>query len=61
MARKERSSVWFNAVLRGDGDSITVGADSNIQDLALCHVDPGVILWLRPVMYVCQPAGAQPV
>jgi carbonic anhydrase/acetyltransferase-like protein (isoleucine patch superfamily) len=48
-------------VLRGDGDSITVGADSNIQDLALCHVDPGVILWLRPVMYVCQPAGAQPV
>lgn len=36
-----RSSVWFNSVLRADGDKITIGADTNIQDLALCHVDPG--------------------
>lgn len=28
-------------MLRADGDKITIGADSNIQDLALCHVDPG--------------------
>jgi carbonic anhydrase/acetyltransferase-like protein (isoleucine patch superfamily) len=33
--------VWFNSVLRADGERITVGADTNIQDLALCHVDPG--------------------
>ena len=33
--------MWFNSVLRADGEKITVGADTNIQDLALCHVDPG--------------------
>ncbi len=34
-------SVWFNAVLRGDGDRIVVGAGSNVQDGAVLHVDPG--------------------
>jgi len=33
------SGVWFNTVLRGDVDSITVGEDSNIQDLTMVHVD----------------------
>lgn len=31
-------SVWFNAVLRGDGDRIVVGAGSNVQDGAVLHV-----------------------
>jgi len=35
------ASVWFNAVLRGDGDRIVVGAGSNVQDGAVLHVDPG--------------------
>ena len=35
------SSVWFNAVLRGDGDTITIGKRTNIQDGAIIHVDPG--------------------
>jgi len=35
------ASVWFNAVLRGDGDEIVVGAGSNVQDGAVLHVDPG--------------------
>lgn len=35
------ASVWFNAVLRGDGEPITVGAGSNIQDGAILHTDPG--------------------
>jgi carbonic anhydrase/acetyltransferase-like protein (isoleucine patch superfamily) len=35
------SSVWFNAVLRGDVASIRVGAGTNVQDLALLHVDRG--------------------
>jgi carbonic anhydrase/acetyltransferase-like protein (isoleucine patch superfamily) len=35
------ASVWFNAVLRGDSDRISVGARTNIQDLALLHTDPG--------------------
>ena len=38
---REGVSVWFQAVLRGDNDTITVGADSNIQDGVVVHVDPG--------------------
>jgi carbonic anhydrase/acetyltransferase-like protein (isoleucine patch superfamily) len=38
---KEGSSVWFNAVIRGDCDLIEVGARSNIQDGAVLHCDPG--------------------
>jgi carbonic anhydrase/acetyltransferase-like protein (isoleucine patch superfamily) len=34
-------SVWFGAVLRGDGDTISVGDRSNIQENAVVHVDPG--------------------
>lgn len=34
-------SIWFGAVVRGDGDLITVGNGSNIQDTAVVHVDPG--------------------
>jgi carbonic anhydrase/acetyltransferase-like protein (isoleucine patch superfamily) len=36
------SSVWYNAVLRGDTDSITIGDRTNIQDLSMIHADPGV-------------------
>lgn len=35
------ASVWFNAVLRGDNERITVGAGSNIQDGCVLHTDPG--------------------
>jgi carbonic anhydrase/acetyltransferase-like protein (isoleucine patch superfamily) len=34
-------SVWFGAVLRGDNDWITIGENSNVQDLSVIHVDPG--------------------
>lgn len=34
-------SIWFNTVLRGDNDVIDIGDDSNIQDGAVVHVDPG--------------------
>ena len=40
----EGSSVWYNAVLRADSDSITVGEGSNVQDNVSVHVDAG-----RPV------------
>ncbi|MDN7013527.1 gamma carbonic anhydrase family protein [Methanoculleus sp. FWC-SCC3] len=33
-------SVWFGAVVRGDRDTITVGAGSNIQDNAVVHTTP---------------------
>lgn len=35
------ASIWFGAVLRGDNDWITVGENSNVQDLSLIHADPG--------------------
>ena len=35
------ASVWFNAVLRGDTEQITVGPGSNVQDGAILHADPG--------------------
>jgi carbonic anhydrase/acetyltransferase-like protein (isoleucine patch superfamily) len=33
----EHSSVWLNAVLRGDVNSIRVGSNSNVQDCAVLH------------------------
>ncbi|MFT7286664.1 MAG: carbonic anhydrase/acetyltransferase-like protein (isoleucine patch superfamily) [Halieaceae bacterium] len=35
------SSVWFSCVLRGDVETIEVGAGSNIQDGVVIHADPG--------------------
>ena len=38
------ASVWFGAVLRGDNELITIGENSNIQDGAVLHTDPGLEL-----------------
>ena len=35
----KHSSIWFQAVLRGDSESITIGAGTNIQDGSVVHVD----------------------
>ena len=35
------ASVWFNAVLRGDNEPITVGPGSNVQDGCILHTDMG--------------------
>jgi len=40
------ASVWWNAVLRGDNDPITIGENSNIQDGSVLHTDVGVPLTL---------------
>lgn len=37
-------SIWFNAVLRGDNEPIHIGENSNIQDGAVLHTDPGIPL-----------------
>lgn len=37
----EGASVWFGTVVRGDTDTITVGAGSNIQDASVLHADHG--------------------
>jgi len=38
------TSIWFNAVLRGDKDDIVIGRGSNIQDGCVLHTDPGYTL-----------------
>ena len=35
------ASVWFNAVLRGDNELITLGEGSNVQDGCVLHTDMG--------------------
>ena len=35
------ASVWFGAVIRADNTPIIIGEDSNIQDGAIGHSDPG--------------------
>jgi carbonic anhydrase/acetyltransferase-like protein (isoleucine patch superfamily) len=37
----EGASVWYNAVLRADGDTIMIGVGSNLQDNVSVHVDSG--------------------
>jgi len=39
-----RASVWFGAVIRADNTPILIGEDSNIQDGAVGHSDPGAPL-----------------
>jgi carbonic anhydrase/acetyltransferase-like protein (isoleucine patch superfamily) len=36
-----RASVWFGAVVRADNTPIVIGEDSNMQDGAIGHSDPG--------------------
>ncbi|OUR64492.1 gamma carbonic anhydrase family protein [Bermanella sp. 47_1433_sub80_T6] len=43
---KNNASVWFNVVIRGDNDVITIGENSNVQDCSVLHTDPGFKLTL---------------
>ena len=38
---KHEASVWYNAVVRGDNEPITIGARSNVQDCCVLHTDAG--------------------
>lgn len=38
---EENASVWWNAVIRGDNEQITLGRNTNIQDGCVLHTDPG--------------------
>jgi carbonic anhydrase/acetyltransferase-like protein (isoleucine patch superfamily) len=42
----DEASIWWNAVLRADNDTISIGAGSNIQDGSVLHADEGVPLTL---------------
>lgn len=41
---EHNASIWFNAVVRGDCDSITIGEGSNVQDGSVLHADIGMPL-----------------
>jgi carbonic anhydrase/acetyltransferase-like protein (isoleucine patch superfamily) len=45
---KNDSSVWFNAVMRGDNEWIELGERSQIQDNATLHTDMGFPLSIGP-------------
>lgn len=49
---ESESSVWFNVVIRGDNDVITIGERSNIQDGAVLHTDEGFPLSIGPAVTV---------
>jgi carbonic anhydrase/acetyltransferase-like protein (isoleucine patch superfamily) len=38
---ENNASIWFNAVLRGDNDVISIGENANIQDGSVLHTDTG--------------------
>ena len=37
----EDASIWFGAVLRGDNETLSIGAGSNVQDGSVLHSDLG--------------------
>jgi carbonic anhydrase/acetyltransferase-like protein (isoleucine patch superfamily) len=43
---EDKSSIWFNVVIRGDSDLITIGTGSNVQDNSTLHTDAGIQLTL---------------
>jgi len=40
----ENAAVWFGATVRGDVEDIIIGENSNVQDNAVLHADPGAPL-----------------
>ncbi len=58
---RARASIWFGAVMRGDGAAIEVGEGSNVQDGCVLHSDPdfpviigaGVTIGHRAVVHGC--------
>ena len=38
---ENNASVWFNCVVRGDNDLITIGENSQLQDGCVAHIDEG--------------------
>lgn len=57
-----RANIWYGAVVRGDVEKIRIGADTNIQDNSVIHVDStgfstivgqGVTVGHRVVLHGC--------
>lgn len=37
----ENASIWYGVTIRGDNERIVIGANTNIQEAAVLHSDPG--------------------
>lgn len=48
VALRARSSVWAGVVARGDNEPIEIGTESNVQEGAILHADPGFPLSIGP-------------
>ncbi len=44
---KKNASIWWNCVVRGDSETITIGENVNVQDGSVLHADPGYPLTLE--------------
>lgn len=44
---ENNASIWWNCVLRGDSDTITIGENAQVQDGSVLHADPGFPLTLE--------------
>ena len=53
---ENNASIWLNAVLRGDNEPIHIGENSNIQDGAVLHTDPGAPLTVAAGVTVAHQA-----
>lgn len=43
---EEDVNIWFGVIIRADNDQVTIGAQTNVQDGSVLHVDPGFPLTL---------------
>ncbi len=43
---ENNASLWFNVVVRGDNDLITIGENSQVQDGSVLHADPDLPITL---------------
>ncbi|MBR0411326.1 MAG: gamma carbonic anhydrase family protein [Eubacterium sp.] len=57
----DESSIWYNAVVRGDQAEVTIGSGTNIQDGAVvhcstgcpCHIGNGVSVGHNAIVHGC--------
>lgn len=42
----KNASVWFNCVIRADNAQVSIGENSNIQDLTMIHVDKNIPVYI---------------
>ena len=44
---ENNASIWWNCVVRGDSDTLTIGENSQVQDGSVLHADAGFPLTLE--------------